>query len=291
MPGSKLRPIFSTILTFLIVVAIMLSGCGNGAAKKDGEAPALQERGGDTEQQQGMAATLYGYRIIHTYPHDRQNFTEGLDMHDGALYEGTGGNGRSRLLKTELSTGTVLTSLDLAPMYFGEGVTVLGGEVLQLTYTSKVGFAYDKESFALTRTFSYDTEGWGLTDNGRELIYSDGSSVLRFMDPLTMRETKSLTVSGIDGPVDNLNELEYVDGKIYANVWKTDRIAVINAETGVVTAWIELEGLNPDPQNLKYPYVLNGIAFDPETGHLLVTGKCWPDIYEIELVPQTPKGN
>jgi glutamine cyclotransferase len=285
MPEKKHLSVVSIICAILILLAAAFSGCANGEASK-----AVGDNHG-AQPPRDMSASLYGYRIINTFPHDRENFTQGLDMQDGVLYEGTGQNGQSRLLKTDLRSGDIIESLDLDPQYFGEGITVLGEDVYQLTYTSRIGFVYGKDSFALSETFSYDTEGWGLTDNGRELILGDGSSVLRFMDPATMRETRSIAVSDDKGPVSNLNELEYIDGEIYANVWKTDRIAIISAETGKVTGWIDLAGLNPDPTNLEYPYVLNGIAYDPESAHLLVTGKCWPEIFEIELVPQNPTGS
>jgi glutamine cyclotransferase len=207
-------------------------------------------------------------------------------MDDGLLYEGTGRYGQSRLLKTELETGKVLRQYDLDPEYFGEGVTVFGDDVFQLTYLSNTGFIYDKESFEPVGAFEYPTQGWGLTNDGKELIMSDGSAALRFLDLETLQETRRITTSDNEGVVENLNELEYIDGEVYANVFKTTLIAIIDPETGEVTGWINLAGINPDPAELKDPYFLNGIAYRQETGHLLVTGKGWPTIFEIELVPQ-----
>ncbi|RJP35028.1 MAG: glutaminyl-peptide cyclotransferase [Actinobacteria bacterium] len=262
----------------------MPAACGNdqqdGARDEAGDL----ERSRSQEYLAGREAPVYGYEVIATIDHGRDDFTQGLDFDDGILYEGTGLQGSSRLIKTDPETGAVLDSLALAPEYFGEGVTVLGDEIFQLTYTSNLGFVYDKESLELKRTFVYATEGWGLTHDGESLIMSDGTATLFFLDPASGSEKRRVGVSDNLGPVTCLNELEYVDGEVYANVWKTSLIAVISPLTGKVTAWIDLAGLNPDPANLVSPYVLNGIAYQEETGHLLVTGKCWPYVYEIALI-------
>jgi glutamine cyclotransferase len=227
---------------------------------------------------------LYTYRIIKKYPHCTTSYTEGLAMSGGYLYEGTGLFTQSRLIKRNLETGDILKEKVLDSRYFGEGVTVLGDEIFQLTYLSNTGFVYDKNRLTLKREFQYPAQGWGLTDDGNHLIMSDGSSALIFLHPATGKVTHYIIVSDNIGSVGFLNELEYVDGSIYANVWKTHFIAQISPESGKITGWIDLSGLDPDPAKLKYPYVLNGIAYDKKSSHLLVTGKCWPHIYEIQLL-------
>ena len=229
---------------------------------------------------------VFTYKVLRSFPHESSSYTEGLVIDDGLLYEGTGRYGRSSLYRKELSSGAQVKSIDLDDRYFGEGVTVLGDRVYQLTYKSNVGFIYDKTSFQRLGEFSYDAQGWGLTHDGKELIMSNGSAALVFLDPKTLLPTHSLVVSDGRGPIGFLNELEYVDGQIYANVWQTDLIARIDAKTGKVTAWIDLTGLNPDTDLYTYPFVLNGVAYNPATGKLLVTGKCWPSIWEIDLVPR-----
>ena len=232
---------------------------------------------------------LYTYQIVKKYPHHTTSYTEGLVMSGGWLYEGTGLFTKSKLMKQNLQTGKILQEKVLDSRYFGEGVTVLGDEIFQLTYLSNVGFVYDRNSFALKREFRYPAQGWGLTNDGEQLIMSNGSSALMFLDPASLKLKRYITVSDNRGRVGFLNELEYIDGSVYANVWQTDFIAKISPQSGQVTGWIDLTGLNPDPEKLKYPYVLNGIAYNKQTKHLLVTGKCWPEIYEIQLVPVTER--
>ena len=234
---------------------------------------------------------VYGYRIVETYPHATSSYTEGLVMVDGELYEGTGLYGHSRLRHNELSTGEAIREVALQPTDFGEGVTVIGDRVYQLTYLHNTGFIYDRASFERIGTFRYITQGWGLTTDGESLIMSDGSSALLWLDPETFEPVRHVFVHDDVGPVGFINELEYVDGTIYANVWQTDFIAAIDAETGKIEAWIDLTGLNPDPERLVYPYVLNGIAHDAATGHLLVTGKEWPHMWAIDLVPRRADGS
>ncbi len=268
--------------------ALSLAGCGETAGQREsGKAGPAAERqeARSREFLAGREAPVYGYEVIETHDHDPGDFTQGLALDGGILYEGTGLRGRSRLIKSELEGGEILDVHQLAPEYFGEGVTVMGDEVFQLTYASHQGFVYGKEDLEQLRTFAYATEGWGLTHDGESLIMSDGTAVLRFLDPADGEERGRVHVSDNLGSVPMLNELEYIEGEVYANVWLTDLIAIISPRTGEVTGWIDLAGLNPDPGNLVDPYVLNGIAYDPETGHLLVTGKCWPHIYEIALVP------
>jgi glutamine cyclotransferase len=227
---------------------------------------------------------LYRYVIIKKYPHHTTSYTEGLVMSGDYLYEDTGLFTRSALMKLNLETGDIMKEKVLDSRYFGEGVTVLGDEVFQLTYLSNTGFVYDKDSLALKREFRYPAQGWGLTNDGRHLIMSDGSSALIFLYPATMKVKHYIIVSDSIGRVGFLNELEYLDGSVYANVWQTNYIAKISAKSGKITGWIDLTGLNPDPEKLKYPFVLNGIAYNKKTDHLMVTGKCWPEIYELQLV-------
>lgn len=231
---------------------------------------------------------VYTFKVVRTFPHDRSSYTEGLVLSSGELYEGTGLYGRSKLRKLDLATGRVIEERDLPPSYFGEGVTVLGDQVYQLTYLSNQGFIYDKASFTDRGGFTYTDQGWGLTTNGQDLIRSNGSAAILFVDPATFAIRRHVIVSDATGPVGFLNELEYVEGEIYANVWQTDFIARISPSDGKITGWIDLTGLNPDPTVLKYPDVLNGIAYDTDTGHLLVTGKRWPSLFEIALVPVVP---
>ncbi len=228
---------------------------------------------------------VYTYRVVQTYPHDRNAFTQGLIYEDGILYEGTGLRGRSSLRKVALASGEVLQYLALAPEYFGEGITIWGQDLIQLTWQSRTGFVYDKDSFAQERTFHYPTEGWGLTHDGQELIMSDGTATLYFWDPETLVEIGRVQVHDEQGPVVRLNELEYVQGEVWANIWQTDRIARINPETGQVTGWIDLSGLlSPEDRNPPVD-VLNGIAYDAQDDRLFVTGKLWPKLFEIELLP------
>ena len=227
---------------------------------------------------------VYTYKVVHTYPHDRGAYTQGLVFDSGFLYEGTGLLGQSTLRRVELETGTVLKSRALSAQHFGEGVTVCGDRIIQLTWRSQVGFVYDKNSFELRREFTYPTEGWGITYDGRRLIMSDGSSRLYFLDPKDFQVTGSIEVRDNGQPVSGLNELEYVRGEIYANVWLTDRIVRIAPDSGQVTGWIELGGLLPPEDRSEPESVLNGIAYDTGNNRLFVTGKLWPKLFEIELV-------
>lgn len=228
---------------------------------------------------------VYGYRVVKAYPHDRGAFTEGLAYVDDQLYESTGLNGKSSLRRVDLATGRVLQQRDLNAAYFGEGIAILDGRIVQLTWQSHVGFVYDRGSFAPQRQFGYRTEGWGLAADGVHLIMSDGTATLHWLDPQTFQETRSVAVRDDAGPVTQLNELECIDGEIYANIWQTDRIARIDPQTGRVTAWIDLQGLLGEQDRAVPVDVLNGIAYDARRHRLFVTGKLWPKLFEIELVP------
>lgn len=232
---------------------------------------------------------VYRYRVIGSYPHDRQAFTQGLVYEGGFFYEGTGLHGRSSLRKVDPVSGRILKEVKVDPSHFGEGITIFGDRVVQLTWKSNIGFVYDKNSFHLVRTFAYPREGWGITHDGKRLIMSDGTSVLHFLDPTDFREVAKLGVHDERGPVTGLNELEYIQGVIYANVWPSDRIAVIDPRKGRIKAWIDLKGLL-DKTDLPGVDVLNGIAYDTRGDRLFVTGKLWPKIFEIrsEFHPRPP---
>ncbi|MCJ7521264.1 MAG: glutaminyl-peptide cyclotransferase [Dehalococcoidia bacterium] len=229
--------------------------------------------------------SVYTYRVVSAYPHDPQAFTQGLVFKDGVLYEGTGLRGRSTLRGVELETGDILQIRELPAQFFGEGVAIYGNRIIQLTWQSNVGFVYDKESFDLLQEFNYPTEGWGITHDGTHLIMSDGTSTLHFLDPETHEEVHRVEVLDRGSPVTRLKELEYVQGIIYANVWQTDRIAMIAPSTGQVVGWIDLEGLLGEEDRIQRVDVLNGIAYAAEDDRLFVTGKWWPKLFEIELIP------
>ena len=265
----------------LLVTATVFSAKMDRHSSSEATAPTVTN---STQPTISYPAPVVGYRIVNTYPHDPRAFTQGLVFADGVLYEGTGLRGQSSLKKVDLKTGNILQARQLPARFFGEGITIYGNRVIQLTWRARVGFVYDMQTFQLLDTFNYPTEGWGITHDGRSLIMSDGTSTLYFLDPQTFREVDRLEVHTRDGPVSRLNELEYVQGEIYANVWKTDRIARISPETGEVVGWIDLEGLlRPEDRNSRID-VLNGIAYDVKNDRLFVTGKLWPKLFEIELV-------
>src|SRR5512135_705243 len=235
-----------------------------------------------------QAIPTFSYKVIQSYPHDRAAYTEGLAFdNQGTLYESTGLNGRSSLRRVDLNSGQVLQSIDLSPQYFGEGITIVGDEIIQLTWKTHVGFVYDKASFNLLKTFSYATEGWGLTNDGQQLIMSDGTATLHFLSINTVQEIKQIQVHDNHGPIVMLNELEYIRGEIFANVWQTDRIARISPDTGQVLGWLVLTGLDAQLDRSQPIDVLNGIAYDAPHDRLFVTGKLWPEIFEITLKQTT----
>ena len=229
---------------------------------------------------------ISSFEIVNTYPHNPANFTEGLVYENGLLYESTGLKGHSSLQKVNLETGKALQTLSLPGKYFGEGIAICGDRIIQLTYDTKLGFVYDKENFTLIRDFNFSGEGWGLTSDGKHLIMSDGTSTLRLLDPETFVESGAILVTDNKGPVEKLNELEFIHGEIYANIWPTDHIARIDPRTGQVIGWINLDGIL-NPQSITRPVdVLNGIAYDAEKDRLFVTGKYWPSVFEIKLITQ-----
>ncbi len=234
----------------------------------------------------GEKGNVWGYRIVKTYPHDRMAYTQGLLWLDGFLYESTGQYGASSLRKVRLETGQVIERHDLEDTYYGEGLAAWGGRFYQLTWTQQTGFIYDYDRARLRQvgTFRYSGEGWGLTQDGKRLIMSDGTAELRFIDPRTLKETGRLKVHAGGVPVGELNELEVVRGEIFANIYRTERIARISPKSGAVTGWIDLTGLLPQADRWIPVDVLNGIAYDAARDRLFVTGKLWPKLFEIELI-------
>ena len=231
-------------------------------------------------------APLFKVRILKRYPHDPCAFTQGLIFANGFLYESTGLNGKSSVRQVELETGRVLKKYDLPFQYFGEGLTLWHGSLIQLTWTSGKGFLYNLKSFAVEREFSYSGEGWGLTNDGKSLVMSNGSEELIFLNPATLVRQRSLRVTDIGEPVRFLNELEYIKGKIFANVWQEDFIAMISPQTGEVTGWIDMSALRGELPPASSAETLNGIAFDAEKDRIFVTGKLWPLLFEIEVIKQ-----
>jgi glutamine cyclotransferase len=226
------------------------------------------------------------YQVIHTYPHDQQAYTQGLLYLDGHLYESTGIQGRSSLREEDLDTGRILALHEVPSQYFAEGLAAWGNMLVQLTWQSHVALVYDRATFRLLRTIPYPGEGWGLTADAKSLILSDGSATLRFLDPETLREVRRITVRDHRRAIDQLNELEYVHGQIYANIWHSDKIVRIDPVSGKVLGWIDLTGILPAGRVTDREAVLNGIAWDAQQDRLFVTGKLWPSIFEIKVVPR-----
>jgi glutamine cyclotransferase len=237
----------------------------------------------------GCADAADSYRVVHAYPHDEHAFTQGLVYVDGHLYESTGIRGQSSLREEDLETGRILRMQLVSDNYFAEGLTDWKSTLVQLTWQAHIALVYDRATFRLLRTFHYDGEGWGLTHDTKSLILSDGSANLRFFDPDTFKEVRRVTVTDRGKLVTQLNELEYIHGEIYANVWHANRIARISPANGRVLGWIDLKGLMPRDQLSSDEAVLNGIAYDAAHDRLLVTGKLWPKIFEIAVVPAKSK--
>ena len=256
----------------LIAAAIVLAGA----------AYFLQTRERPTLVPSAGAALRYGFDVVNRYPHDPEAFTQGLVYRDGFLFESTGLNGRSSLRKVKLETGEVVQRQDVDKQYFAEGLADWRDRLIQLTWESNVGFVYDLATFKQIATFEYSGEGWGLTRDDRRLIMSDGTSTLRFLDPATFTEVRQVAVRDGGLMVDDLNELEFVKGSVYANVWFVDSIAMIAPDSGQVTGWIDLRGLLPD-REARGADVLNGIAYDAQGDRLFVTGKLWPTVFEIRV--------
>jgi len=257
----------------LLLSALLLAACGAGSAR--GKRPAATVP---------AAPKAYTYRIKAVYPHCDTAYTQGLQYADGILWEGTGQYGMSALRKTDLATGRTEELARLPRTEFGEGIALLGGRLYQLTWQSNKAYVYDAATGARLREFRYPGEGWGLTTDGRQLYLSDGTATIHTLDPETFRRGKRITVTCQGAPVRWINELEWIDGRIWANVYTTDNIVIIDPETGVVEGIVDLTGLLPEEDRTASTDVLNGIARDPETGRIFVTGKNWPKLFEIEII-------
>ena len=264
--------------TWRLVVALVLAAAAWGLAPTPAAVVA--------QNAAQNSAAIDGYRVVNVYPHDPDAYTQGLVYRDGFLFESTGLNGRSTLRKVRLETGDVVQQHRVDSQYFAEGLADWNGQLIQLTWKSGLGFVYDLTTFQPRKTFRYRGEGWGLTSDDTRLIMSDGSATLRFLDPVTFQERGQVNVRDGNAAIRDLNELEYVRGEVYANVWHTDRIARISAASGRVVGWIDLTGLLSTVYQRDPEAVLNGIAFDAVRGRLFVTGKLWPQLYEIEVVPR-----
>jgi glutamine cyclotransferase len=278
------RSIPARLAVLLLALSSLAIACGASSSP----APEAQSRPAATAAA-APAATgpeRYGYEIVKSYPHDPAAFTQGLTIADGQLYEGTGLHGQSSLRRVDLQNGAALQRIELDSRYFGEGIAVVGDRIVQLTYQTGVGFVYDRKTFAKLREFKYSGEGWGLTYDGQRLIMSDKTDTLRFWNPETFEEVGRIRVRDGDVAIAEVNEMEYVDGVIYANIWNQDRIARIDPKTGVVTAWIDMSNLLTATERSRVD-VLNGIAHDPKTGNFLITGKLWPWVFEVKFVKKS----
>jgi glutamine cyclotransferase len=256
------------------------------APEKDATFHLYQTTGAEWPNGDGSSLTnvpVYSYKVMHSWPHDRGAFTEGLVFHNGTLLESTGLNGQSTLREVELESGKVLRQVEMAPQYFGEGTALLGSNVYQLTWAHERAFVYDLASFGVETNFFYKGEGWGLTTDGQWLIMSDGSPQIRFIDPKNFEVKRTIIVSSHGRAVRNVNELEYINGEIFANIWRTDYMVRINPATGEVLGLIDFTGLLPAEERDDDTDVLNGIAYDAKGKRLFVTGKRWPKLFEVEL--------
>ena len=269
----------------LLPCLLLIAACGN----ENKPAPSATEGMNNTANNAGVPAVI-SYDIVNAYPHDPTAFTEGLEYKDGFLYESTGQYGYSDIRKADLKTGKVLLSKNMEAQYFGEGLTILNGKIYQLTYREGKGFVYDLATLKLLNTFTFTAaEGWGMTNDGRHLIFDDGTNVLHFIDPTSFKEVRQLSVTDEHGPVNEINEPEMIKGFIYANQWQTDYILKIDTVTGHVVGRADLGSLRqragiPQPTGRKNgPDVLNGIAYDAATNRIFITGKNWPKLFEIKL--------
>lgn len=275
-PARATRPP-PTLRAFLFACALAtLAGCD-----------ARSSAGSNSSAAAVTPAKAYTYEVVRTFSHDPGAFTQGLVFLNGQLLESTGLNGQSTLRRVDLATGRVLQQVRVPSQYFAEGMTVLGGKIYQLTWKNQRGFVYDLATFALEKDFSYTGEGWGLTTDGRSLILSDGTDRLRFLDPSTFQVTRTVSVTRDGQPLRLLNELEYIRGEIYANIWQSHSVARIDPATGRVTGVIDFFNLLPAADHLPATDVLNGIAHDPATDRLFVTGKNWPKLFEVRLKPSS----
>lgn len=260
----------------LLAATLALAACGSApASAPNANAPAVAQ----------AQAPVWGFTIVATYPHDRRAFTQGLLYLDGELYESTGQIGSSTIRRVRLEDGRVMQSVDIPQGLFGEGLVNWGDQLINITWQDGVGYRWDRRTLRRLGQWRYRGEGWGLTQNGRAIIMSDGTPELRFLDPVTLQERRRITVTDAGVPVARLNEIEWVNGEVFANIWMTAMIARINPDTGQVTGWIDLTSLASQIPSWRNDDVLNGIAYDQAGDRLFVTGKNWPNLYEIDLVP------
>lgn len=264
--ASPRTTLIGTLLIFISALACQTASVANLKTSRNGTVP------------------LYGYEVVHTWPHDPGAYTQGLLFQDGKLLESTGQVGHSSLRRVEIETGKLLQKVDVLPPYFAEGITLLKGKIYQLTWQHQVGFIYDAWTFEKIGEFHYAGEGWGLANDGQSLILSDGSNRIRFIDPANFEVRKTIAVVDGRSAIDALNELEYVQGEIYANIWHANRIARIDPQTGSVVGWIDLTGILALSEVSAEEAVLNGIAYDETNRRLFVTGKLWPKLFEIRLI-------
>lgn len=282
MISTRLRAVFP--LSLIAAVSALLTACSAATTTSPEANPAPNPATAPAS----APPTIYDYEIINTYPHDSDAFTQGLFFRDGALYESTGLKGKSSIRKVDLETGEVLKKYDLPANYFGEGITSWKKRIIQITWRSQVGFVYNLDSFSQVKSFTYPGEGWGITEDGRRLIMSDGTADLRFLDPKKLREIGRVRVTHRGQPVTGLNELEYVYRDVYANIWRSDLIVRIDPASGQVNGVVDLRGLRRElgPGGTGAE-VLNGIAYDSAADRLFVTGKLWPKLFEIRLIARS----
>ena len=280
--GGK-RPRMRQILTLLLLAA--LAGCDGGAVGTQTNSSNRNAPPANSNASRGATnvVPVYGYEVVNTYPHDAQAFTQGLVFQDGQFLESTGLEHRSTLRRVELQTGNVLQKVDVPGFFFAEGLTLFGGKIYQLTWRGMKGFVYDPKTFEKTGEFKYEGEGWGLTHDADSLILSDGTDEIRFLDPNTYAVKRAISVTDAGRPVEEINELEYVKGEIYANIWHQNRVARIDPRDGRVAGWVDLSGLLKSGEVTNEEAVLNGIAYDEQGDRLFVTGKLWPKVFEIKL--------
>ncbi|MBZ5536448.1 MAG: glutaminyl-peptide cyclotransferase [Acidobacteriia bacterium] len=270
-----------TVIIIILNIIFTVPAC----TERAGNGPRESSPGVSTDAQgSATGVPFYTFQVVKSWPHDPAAYTQGLEFSNGVLYESTGLFGRSSLRKVDFESGKVLQQHDLAPEYFGEGITVLENKIFQLTWQSHKGFVYDRQSFQPLKEFSYSGEGWGLTHDDRSLIMSDGTNEIRFLDPVSLQTQRTIRVMSDGQPLSNLNELEYIKGEIYANVYGSDYIVRLDPGSGKVLGWVDLTGLLSADDRRQPVDVLNGIAYDPAKDRLVVTGKLWPKLFEIRLM-------
>jgi len=270
----------------LLTIVFGGAGCDGGTAPANTAAnggPVVNKSAVANANAAADQVPVYGYEVVNTFPHDPMAFTQGIIFHDGALIESTGLEGRSTLRRVELQTGKVLQKVDVPPFFFAEGMTLFNGKIYQLTWKGEKGFIYDPQTFQKIGEFTYTGEGWGLTHDADSLILSDGSNQIRFIDPNTYKVKRTISVLDRGRPLEEINELEYVKGEIFANIWHDERIVRIDPQTGRINGWVDMTGLLKPGEAKDEEAVLNGIAYDEQGDRLFVTGKLWPKLFEIKL--------